>query len=390
VIALAGAAVVSLLAWIWLLAMRGGFWRADQRLTEAGVEERASWPPLAVVVPARDEAETIGSTVQSLLLQDYPGPLAVIVIDDNSVDGTADRAIAAANGDRRFHLLPGRPLPIGWTGKLWAVAQGVDMVATAMPTAEFLLLTDADIVHDESNLRQLVHKAAEGNLDLTSLMVRLRCESFWEKLLIPAFVFFFQKLFPFPWVNNRDRKTAAAAGGCMLVRRSALEAAGGIEAIRDRLIDDCALAAALKRKGAIWLGLTTRTISLRRYDRLSGITRMVARTAFEQLDNSLVLLAGTVVGMVLLYVVPPVTAFVGVLAGDAGLATLGGLGWAIMTIAYRSTTRLYRLSLLWTLPLPLAAALYAAFTLESARQTWRGKGGAWKGRSYRGKVPRKG
>lgn len=389
-IALSAAALVSLLAWIWLLSMRGGFWRADQRLTGDEVEEKTSWPSVAVIVPARDEAETIGATVQSLLLQDYPELLTVIVIDDNSDDGTASRAIAAANGDRRFHLLPGRPLPMGWTGKLWAVAQGVELVATAMPTAEFLLLTDADIVHDESNLRRLVRKAAEANLDLASLMVRLRCESFWEKLLIPAFVFFFQKLFPFAWVNSPDRRTAAAAGGCMLVRRTALEAAGGIAAVRDRLIDDCALAAALKRRGAIWLGLATRTTSLRRYDRLSGIARMVARTAFEQLDNSPVLLAGTLAGMVLLYAVPPAAFFAGVLAGNPWVATLGGLGWAIMAFAYGPTVRLYRLSPLWAGALPLAAILYTAFTFESARQTWKGKGGAWKGRSYRGNVPGKG
>jgi hopene-associated glycosyltransferase HpnB len=387
---LAGLAFASLLAWVWLLFLRGGFWRADRRLADGEGGAQGPWPSVAAVVPARDEAETIGATVSSLLSQDYPGPLTVIVIDDNSVDGTAERATGAANGDPRFHLLSGRPLPAGWTGKLWAVAQGVDLASAAMPDAEFLLLTDADIVHDGGNLRRLVGKAAEDKLDLVSLMVRLRCESFWERLLIPAFVFFFQKLFPFAWVNSAQKPTAAAAGGCMLVRRAALDAAGGIASIRDRLIDDCALAALLKRRGRIWLGLSTKTISLRRYDELSGIARMVARTAFEQLGNSSMLLAGTLAGMAVLYAVPPVAVFLGLIAGDLEMAALGGLAWAAMTFAYWPTVRLYGLSPPWAAVLPVAAVLYTAFTVESARRTWQGEGGAWKGRSYRGGVPGKG
>jgi len=219
----AGVALISLLAWIGLLFLRGGFWRADQRLAENETAARRPWPSVAAVVPARDEAETIATTLSSLLLQDYPGPLAIIVVDDNSTDGTAGRVTEAAKDDPRVHRLSGRSLPAGWTGKLWAVAQGVDLAATVMPEAEFLLLTDADILHDCANLRRLVGKATDGKLDLVSLMVRLRCESLWEKLLIPAFVFFFQKLFPFAWVNNPARRTAAAAGGCMLVRRRALD-----------------------------------------------------------------------------------------------------------------------------------------------------------------------
>ncbi len=383
---LSGLALLSLSAWIWLLFLRGGFWRADQRLADSEDVGPSSWPSVAAVVPARDEAETIGATVSSLLSQDYPGPLAVIVIDDNSTDSTSERATEAANGDPRFNLLRGRPLPAGWTGKLWAVAQGVDMASAAMPEAEFLLLTDADIVHDRGNLRRLVGRAAGDRLDLVSLMVRLRCESFWEKLLIPAFVFFFQKLFPFAWVNDPHRPTAAAAGGCMLVRRAALDTAGGIAAIRGQLIDDCALAALLKGRGRIWLGLASETISLRRYVRLSEIARMVARTAFEQLENSTMLLAGTLAGMTILYVVPPITFLRGLALGDLLMAVSGGLGWAAMTAAYWPTVRLYRLSLEWAAALPLAAILYTAFTLESARRTWRGEGGTWKGRSYRGGV----
>lgn len=387
---LSGLALASLLAWIWLLFLRGDFWRADQRLADGEGGGQGPWPSVVAIVPARDEAETIGTSVSSLLSQDYPGPLSVIVVDDNSGDGTARQAAEAANGDRRFLLLSGQALPAGWTGKLWAVAQGVDLAAAAVPDAEFLLLTDADIVHDGGNLRRFVGKATGDKLDLASLMVRLRCESFWERLLIPAFVFFFQKLFPFAWVNDPQRSTAAAAGGCMLVRRAALEAAGGIAAIRGRLIDDCALAALLKKRGRIWLGLATETVSLRRYDELSGIARMVARTAFEQLGNSSLLLAGTLAGMALLYAVPPGAVFLGLVVGDMGMAALGGLAWAAMTFAYWPTVRLYRLSLPWAAALPLAAVLYTAFTVESARRTWQGKGGAWKGRSYRGGVPGKG
>lgn len=388
--ALSGLAVLSLLAWIGLLVVRGGFWRADQRLSDDEADGTVNWPAVAAVIPARDEAKTIGAAVSSLLSQDYPGRLGIIVVDDASVDGTAELAVEAAQGDPRVLVFSGRPLPAGWTGKLWAVAQGVERTAVAMPDARFLLLTDADIVHDGASLRRLVGKAEAGGLDLVSLMVRLRCESFWEKLLIPAFVFFFQKLFPFAWVNSRNRRTAAAAGGCMLVRRSALETAGGIAAIRDRLIDDCALAAALKRRGLVWLGLTTKATSLRRYDRLPEIARMVARTAYEQLDNSPLLLAGTVAGMAVLYGVPPLAFVLGVGSGHLPAALAGGLGWAAMGVAYWPTVRLYRLAPLWVAVLPAAAVLYTAFTLESARRTWKGEGGAWKGRSYRGGIPGKG
>lgn len=381
---LLGCAFVSLLAWIILLVGRGGFWRADQRL-EGGVgEKRREWPAVVAVIPARDEAETIGETVASLLSQDYPGLFSLIVVDDNSGDGTASVAIEAANGDIRLRLLSGQPLPAGWTGKLWAVSQGVEAAAKELPDDGFLLLTDADIVHDRDSLRTLVAKALDDDRDLVSLMVRLRCESFWEKLLIPAFVFFFQKLFPFRWVNDPGKRTAAAAGGCMLVRRHALEAAGGIAAIRDRLIDDCALAAAIKARGRVWLGLTTATASLRRYDRLSGIGRMVARTAYEQLDNSPFWLLVALAGMTILYLVPPVAFAVGGLAGDARAAIVGLLTWIGMALAYWPTVRLYGLPAPWALVLPAAAFLYTLFTLDSARRTWMGEGGAWKGRNYRG------
>ena len=369
---------LSLLIWIGLLVARGGFWRADQRLESNG-DEREDWPSVVAVIPARNEAETIGDTVSSLLSQNYPGSLSVLVVDDNSGDGTAGAANAAAQGDARFKLISGRPLSMGWTGKLWAVHQGVEVAISALPEDGFLLLTDADIVHDRGNLRRLVAKALDDDRDLVSLMVRLRCVSRWEKLLIPAFVFFFQKLFPFRWVNDPAKRTAAAAGGCMLVRRRALEAVGGIATIKDKLIDDCALAAVLKTQGRVWLGLAEETASLRRYDSLAPIGQMVARTAYEQLDNSPFWLLGTLVGMTILYVIPPVAFVTGIFTGDPRAAIVGLLAWTGMTFAYWPTARLYNLAAPWVLALPAAAFLYALFTLDSARRTWKGEGALGKG-----------
>lgn len=383
-------AILSLLAWLVLLVGRGGFWLADQRLDGRSGGERREWPAVVAVIPARDEAESIGKAVASLLSQDYPGRLSVIVVDDNSTDGTAVAAGLAAAGDGRLHVLSGEGLPTGWTGKLWAVSQGVEAATAMLPEDGLLLLTDADIVHHGENLRSLVAKALDDDRDLVSLMVRLRCECFWERLLIPAFVFFFQKLYPFRWVNDPGKGTAAAAGGCMLVRRRALEAAGGIGAIRGRLIDDCALATVLKARGRIWLGLAERTASLRRYDRLGEIGRMVARTAYEQLDNSPIWLLATLVGMTILYVAPPAALIAGSLAGDALTAIVGLVTWIGMALAYWPMVRLYKLAAPWALALPAAALLYTLFTLESAWRTWKGEGGAWKGRNYRGQPPNRG
>ncbi|MBM3582364.1 MAG: glycosyltransferase, partial [Alphaproteobacteria bacterium] len=274
------------------------------------------------------------------------------------------------------------PLAPGWTGKLWAVHQGLAEAACFAPPSAYVLLTDADIVHESATLRRLVAKAETEQLYLVSLMVKLRCEAGWEKLLIPAFIFFFQKLYPFPWVNDPNRPTAAAAGGCMLVRRDTLADIGGVEHIRDRLIDDCALAREVKARGPIWLGLAEHAFSLRPYDRLGEVWRMVARSAFEQLNRSLSALLGTLAGMVVLYVVPPVAAVYGVAAGE-GFAALSGTGaWGLMAVAYAPTVRLYGLAPAYTLTLPLAGVLYALMTLDSARRHWAGKGGGWKGRSY--------
>ncbi len=363
------AAAFSVVVWLALLFFRGGFWRADQRLDPTPPAPR-HWPDVVAVIPARNEAPTIGRAVASLLDQDYPGAFSVIVVDDDSDDGTA----AAAGASDRLTVVSGKPLAPGWTGKLWAVHQGLERAREAA----FVLLTDADIEHPRQSLRRLVAKAEQGGLDLVSLMVKLRCETFWERLLIPAFVFFFQKLFPFSRVNDRRRPEAAAAGGCMLVRRAALERCGGIEAIRGRLIDDCALAAAIKPGGPIWLGLTQELHSLRSYRRLGEVWAMVARTAYEQLRRSPLALAGTLMGMAMVYLVPPLAA----VSGDAVAAAFGIAAWLLMIAAYQPTLRLYGLPPWHGLLLPLAALFYTLMTMDSARRQWRGQGGAWKGRSY--------
>jgi hopene-associated glycosyltransferase HpnB len=381
VTALGVAAVAAFAIWIWLLFMRGGFWRADQRLP-AAPPERPAWPVVVAVVPARNEAATIVAAVASLLGQDYPGGVRVVVVDDHSDDGTAEKARAAANGFDRLTVVIGAALPSGWTGKLWAVHQGLAAAARVAPEAVYVLLTDADIVHDPLNLRRLVAKAEAGRLDLVSLMVLLHCRGFWERLLMPAFVFFFQKLYPFPRVNDPERPEAAAAGGCMLVRRRALDAAGGVAAIRDRLIDDCALASALKRSGPIWLGLTEEVRSLRVYESLGDIWRMVARAAFTQLDHSWLALAGTVAGMTVVYMVPPLAVALGLAAGDAVSAAGGSIAWLMMAVAYGPTLRLYGLGPGWAFALPTAGVLYTLMTLDAARRHWQGRGGAWKGRHY--------
>lgn len=378
-IALAGA---SFAAWLFLLCFRHGFWRADQRLGDAPAPAR--WPAVAAVIPARDEAATIGRVVRGLLAQHYPGALSVVVVDDNSGDGTAELAREAAAGSARFRLVAGRPLEPGWTGKLWAMQQGIAAAEADWTGTEYLLLTDADILHDPTNVRRLVAKAMAERRDLVSLMVRLHCASAIERLLIPAFVFFFQKLYPFAAANDPDHPVAAAAGGCMLVRREALARAGGVAAIRDALIDDCALAAAIKRNGPIWIGLADHTASLRPYRGLGDVWDMVARTAFTQLDHSVLNLLGTVLGMLVLYLVPPVAVAWGLFTGNAPLLAAGAGGFALMLVAYRPTWSLYarRLGPAF-FALPLTALLYTLSTIASALRHWRGRGGAWKGRTYR-------
>ena len=372
-------AAVPVAVWLGLLFSRAGFWRADQWLDADGTTPDP-WPSVVAVVPARDEAPTVGRAVASLLAQDYPGPFSVVVVDDASRDGTADVARAAADGDGRLCVVAAKPLAEGWVGKIWAMRQGLEAAFGGMPDAAFVLFTDADIEHQPAILRRLVAKAEGERLDLVSLMALLRCRSAWERLLVPAFVFFFQKLYPFPLVNDPARRPAAAAGGCMLARRHALDHAGGLEAIRGRLIDDCALAALLKGHGPIWIGLTRRVRSLRPYDRLEDLWATVARTAFAQLGHSWMVLVATVLAMGVAYLVPPLAVVLGFVAGDPWLAASGLAAWLMMAAAYRPTLELYGQPAASALALPLAALMFTLMTVDAARRHGQGRGGAWKGR----------
>jgi len=338
----------------------------------------AQWPAVTAVVPARNEADVIAHAVGSLLQQDYPGRFDVVLVDDNSDDGTGTHALAtaqAAGEQARLSVLTGRPLPRGWTGKLWALSQGVEAAGRGEPA--YFWLSDADIVYAPDTLRSMVTRAEAQQLAAVSLMARLRCESFAERMLIPAFIFFFQMLYPFGWVNRAGSATAAAAGGCVLVRRDALAGIGGITAIRDALIDDCTLAAHLKRKGGrIWLGLTNRARSIRIYDRFGDIRHMVARSAYAQLGYSPWLLLGTILGMALVYVAPPAIA----LFGPAPARYVAAGAWIAMALAFVPTLRFYKLSWAWGPFLPVIAACYMGFTCDSAVQHMAGRGGLWKGR----------
>lgn len=375
---------LALAGWLYLILGRRWFWLAREMLPKEA-PALAAWPEIVAVVPARDEADVIGEAVSSLLGQDYPGRLSVVLVDDGSRDGTAgaaERAAAASGHAGRLRIVEARPPEPGWTGKMWAVAEGLAAADDSAPGAAFVWLTDADIAHAPGELRALAGKALGDGRDLVSLMVLLNCRSAIERLLIPAFVFFFQKLYPFPAVNDPASRVAAAAGGSMLVRREALERAGGIAAIRGELIDDCALARRIKRDGPIWLGLTGESRSLRPYDGLGGIWRMVARTAFTQLGHSPAMLGAAVAGMVLFYVVPAAALVLGAVGREPAAAAMGGLALFLMGLAYRPTCRLYG-PLGWPfLALPAAAFLYTLMTVDSARRHWRGEGGAWKGRRF--------
>ena len=373
----------ALLAWIYLTFFHGGFWRADQRL-EVGDVGPTRWPAVTAVVPARNEADVIERAIASLLGQDYPGPFSIILVDDHSDDGTGKWASHLAARHPRGSLLKverAAALESGWTGKMWAVHSGVESAARQSPEASYLLLTDADVEHDPGNLRRLVSRAEAAGLDLVSLMVRLHCQRGWERLLIPAFVYFFQQLYPFPRVNDPAARTAAAAGGCMLVRQQALERAGGIAAIRGEVIDDCALGRRLKRRGPIWLGLTASERSIRPYQGLSDIWNMVARTAYTQLLYSPWLLAGTVSALMLVYLAPPLLASSWPFHGSAIAGILGIASWLLMASTFVPTLRLYGRIPLLAIALPIAGLLYMGMTFDSALRYWRGRGAAWKGRS---------
>jgi hopene-associated glycosyltransferase HpnB len=378
--------VLALGVWAYLLLGRGWFWGCGERddAVPSASEARSRdtpivWPYVVAIMPARDEADLIAESVGSLLQQDYLGRFTIVVVDDQSSDGTADAASATATAigaAGRVRVIPGSNVPSGWTGKLWAMRQGLAAAEAGPEPPEFVLFTDADIVYTPQMLRWLVAIARSKDSVLTSLMVKLRCESPAERWLVPAFVFFFQMLYPFAWVNDPGRATAAAAGGCMLVQRGALGLAGGLEAVRGALIDDCALAARMKRQGAIWVGLTENVRSLRAYPAFADFARMVARSAFAELRYSPLRLALAVAGMSLLYLTPPIFALFA--HGVAQLA--GALAWAMMAWTLTPTLRLYGRPLAGGLALPGIAAAYVLFTLQSAVQYWRGRGGYWKGR----------
>jgi hopene-associated glycosyltransferase HpnB len=379
------ACTLAAITWVYLLAGHGGFWRTDQRLPPAG-RDPGSWPGVVAVVPARNEAAVLPGTLPTLLAQGYPGAFAVMLVDDDSSDATPEVA-AALDQTGRLRVVSGRPTPPGWAGKVWAMHQGV----RAAGDAGYLLFTDADIGYAPGVVTALVRAAEADDRGLVSQMALLRADTFWERLIVPAFVYFFAQLYPFRRVNRPGGRTAAAAGGCMLVRRSALEAAGGLERIRGARIDDVALGRLLKHPPApvrCWLGLTTSVTSRRPYPRLSGLWDMIARSAYTQLRYSPAALAATLAGLLWLYVLPPAAALGGLgwLAAGGGttagwLAAAGVAGWAIMSASYVPMLRLYRLSP-WRAPgLPLVAVLYAGMTADSARRHHLGRGGQWKGRT---------
>ncbi len=366
-------AALSLAIWLYLLIFRGHFWLFRERDTAGfAVDGKAVWPSVVAVIPARNEADGIERALQSLNAQVYPGEFRIIVVDDQSTDDTVRRVRNFASS--RITLISGSPRPPGWTGKLWALSQGIAAAEAGKP--EFLWLTDADIVHSADNLAQLVGRAQSGRFVMVSLMARLSCESFAERFLIPAFVFFFSMLLPFSWVNRRKSQTAAAAGGCMLVRCDALASAGGIESIRGEIIDDCALARRMKRQGPIWLGLTLRAVSIRPYATFDEIRGMVARSAFAQLRYSWALLVVTLLGLGVIYGAPPLLAIFG--SGPTRL--IAGLAWVCMVVAFWPISRFYGQVPVSGLALPAIAGCYAGFTLDSAVQHLRGRGGMWKGR----------
>jgi hopene-associated glycosyltransferase HpnB len=352
--------VASLGTWIYLLLGRGGFWRVREKPPPA---VSAPFKSVAVVVPARNEADVIGQAVASLLNQDYAGHIHVFVVDDHSSDATA----AAAGMHERLTIIQAGPLPAGWTGKLWAISEGLGHALVSNP--DFILLTDADIVHAPDNVAGLVARAESNDLDLASYMVKLQCRTFPERALIPAFVYFFFQLYPPAW-------RMSAAGGCILVKPTALARIGGIASIRGELIDDCALARAIKKDGNIWIGVTQTTRSIRDYKTFAEIRRMISRTAFTQLRHSTLLLVATILGMLVIYLAPPLLIF----SRDARAAGCGLVAWVAMTISYTPALRFYGRSMAWAPLLPLIALFYIFATVDSAVRYWTGRGGRWKDR----------
>lgn len=373
-------AVIALAIWVYLIAGRGEFWRTPKFDDLAPAPGFMNWPAIAVVVPARDEAAGVGRCVTSILSQPYPGELSMVLVDDQSQDGTAEiaaRAAAAIGAADRLTVLPGRPLPPGWTGKLWAVKQGLTLVEGRAKAPQYVLLTDADIVYSGDVLMRLVARAESEQLAMTSIMAKLRCESFAEKYLIPAFIFFFEMLYPFAWVRSRTRALGAAAGGCILARWDALKGVGGIDSIRGSLIDDCALGARLKTQGPVWLGFSQNVNSVRASDTIGDVGQMVSRSAYAQLHYSVVLLIGTVFAMCIVFLAPVLIA----LFGHGLAAAFAAIAWLLMALAFQPTLRYYGQPALWGPALPAIALAYMVFTVNSALQHFQGRGGMWKGRA---------
>jgi len=370
-------AAIPLAAWIYLLAARGNFWRlSEDHIVPKRLE---SWPHVVAVVPARNEAVTISQAISSLAKQDYPGEFSIIVVDDHSEDETAVLAQKAANesgASPRLKIHSAAPLAPGWTGKLWALNEGIQLAASQSP--EFLWFTDADIEHAPDTLRRLIFRVERDSLDLASLMVLLQAKTFPERLLIPPFLYFFLMLYPPRWIADPNASTAGAAGGCILLRRNVLAPIDGMASIRGEVIDDCALARAVKRHGGrIWMGLSRASVSLRSYGTFAEIRDLIARTAFTQLRYSFLLLIATLAGLFVTYLLAWICFF-----------TLDDPGWllastaiSIMTATYGATVRFYGLPWLWALTLPFAAVFYGYATFLSALRYWLGRGGQWKGRA---------
>ena len=367
---------ISAAIWLYLLTGRGMFWLGKIR-DDHSPPSPVRWPSVAVIIPARNEAAVIGQSVGSLVRQDYAGALSVIVVDDDSDDGTG--VIAKRAAEETMHaveIIRSASLPSGWTGKLWALRQGVNAAERRAP--DYLLLTDADIVHAPESVSWLVAQAEQGRYVLTSFMAKLRCESLAERSHVPAFIYFFEMLYPFAWVLDAKASTAAAAGGCVLLKTEALRAAGGIDSIRNALIDDCRLARQLKRIGPIWLGLTDRVRSIRPYGRLADVRQMIARSAYSQLNFSVLMLIGCIAGLAMTFFAAPLLA----IFAQGPARWIGLAVWVAMALTFVPTLRFYRVSPLWGIALPGIAALYALYTIDSAWRHWRKRGGEWKGRVH--------
>jgi hopene-associated glycosyltransferase HpnB len=370
-------ALFSLSIWIYLLLVRGNFWKVTE--DDTAPKSLKKWPRVVAVVPARNEAETIAGSIASLVSQDYPGEFEIIVVDDQSEDGTAAHAQQAATesgATRRVTIHSVAALPSGWTGKLWALNTGISAAADKSPP--FFWFTDADIVHAPDTLRRLAFRAERDALDLTSLMVLLQAKTFPEKLLIPPFLYFFLMLYPPRWIEDPKARTAGAAGGCILLRRDALERIGGIAAIRNEVIDDCALARAVKKSGGqIWLGLTHASVSLRSYGTFAELRDMIARTAFAQLRNSFLLLVATLAGLFVTFLLGWILFF----TGNDPAWILASTAVALMTTTFLLTVLFYGLPPYWAFTLPLAAVFYGYATCLSAARYFLGRGAQWKGRA---------